>query len=91
MSHTQLTQIKDDALKAFNAAESTQELYSFKVQYLGKSGTLTEVMKLMAGLPKEEKPLLVGGGLEVEEGNAKIIVDSFILFDEVLKKTKKIF
>jgi DNA polymerase-3 subunit alpha len=41
-------------------------------------------------LLKEEKPLLVGGGLEVEEGNPKIIVDSFALFDEILKKTKKI-
>jgi DNA polymerase-3 subunit alpha len=41
-------------------------------------------------LLKEEKPLLVGGGLEVEEGNPKIIVDSFALFDEVLLKTKKI-
>jgi DNA polymerase III subunit alpha len=41
-------------------------------------------------LLKEEKPLLVGGGLEVEEGNPKIIVDSFALFDEVLRKTKKI-
>lgn len=39
---------------------------------------------------KEERPLLVGGSLEVEEGNSKIIVDSFALFDEVLKKTKKI-
>ena len=43
-----------------------------------------------AHLLKEEKPLLVGGGLEVAEGNPKIIVDSFALFDEVLRKTKKI-
>lgn len=43
-----------------------------------------------AHLLKEEKPLLVGGGLEVSEGNPKIIVDSFALFDEVLRKTKKI-
>ncbi|AGH95506.1 DNA polymerase III subunit alpha [Pseudobdellovibrio exovorus] len=41
-------------------------------------------------LLKEEKPVLIGGGLEVEEGNPKIIVDSFALFDEVLVKTKKI-
>lgn len=43
-----------------------------------------------AHLLKEDKPLLVGGGLEVSEGNPKIIVDSFALFDEVLRKTKKI-
>lgn len=41
-------------------------------------------------LLKEDKPLLVGGGLEVEEGNPKIIVDTFAQFDEVLRKTKKI-
>lgn len=43
-----------------------------------------------AHLLKEEKPLLVGGSLEAEEGHAKIIVDSFALFDEVLRKTKRI-
>jgi phenylalanyl-tRNA synthetase alpha chain len=57
MSNTQLTQIKDNALKAFGSAQNTTELYNFKVQYLGKSGALTEAMKLMATLPKEEKPL----------------------------------
>lgn len=56
MSQTQLTQIKDNALKAFQEAQTSQELYNFKVQFLGKSGALTEVMKLMATLPKEEKP-----------------------------------
>lgn len=57
MSQTQLTQIKENALKAFASAQNSQELYGFKVQYLGKSGSLTESMKMMATLPKEEKPL----------------------------------
>lgn len=57
MSQTQLTQIKENALKAFASAQNSQELYGFKVQFLGKSGSLTESMKLMATLPKEEKPL----------------------------------
>ena len=48
--------IRDEALKAFETATNTQELYNFKVKYLGKSGALTEVMKLMATLSKEEKP-----------------------------------
>lgn len=49
-------QIRDEALQAFESATSTQELYNFKVKYLGKTGALTEVMKLMATLSKEEKP-----------------------------------
>lgn len=57
MQNSQLSQIKDRAIKAFQTAETSQELYNHKVQFLGKSGELTEAMKLMATLPKEEKPL----------------------------------
>lgn len=53
----QLSAIKQNAIKAFQTAPNSQELYHAKVQYLGKSGALTEAMKLMASLPKEEKPL----------------------------------
>ncbi len=55
MSQSQLSQIKDNALKAFSQAQTSQELYNFKVQFLGKSGALTEAMKLMASLPNEVK------------------------------------
>ncbi|WP_347359478.1 phenylalanine--tRNA ligase subunit alpha [Bdellovibrio sp.] len=57
MSTTKLDSIKDTALAAFKAASSSKDLYDLKVQYLGKSGSLTEIMKEMASLPKEEKPL----------------------------------
>ena len=56
-SQQRLQDIKQSALKDFGRAQNSNELYQFKVQYLGKSGALTEVMKLMATLPKEEKPL----------------------------------
>ncbi|HRO68641.1 MAG TPA: DNA polymerase III subunit alpha, partial [Pseudobdellovibrionaceae bacterium] len=38
---------------------------------------------------REEKPILVAGQLEVEEGNAKIMVDSVVPFEEMMKKAKK--
>ena len=57
MQNQHLDQIKQEALKAFQNADNSQALYQQKVQYLGKSGSLTEAMKLMATLPKEEKPL----------------------------------
>ena len=41
------------------------------------------------GLLKAEKPLLVGGFLEGEDGGVKILVDSVILLEEALRKTKK--
>ena len=64
-----------------------------KVEDLTGSAELVifpDVYAKYAHLLKEDRPLLVGGGLEVSEGHAKIIVDSFALFDEVLRKTKKI-
>lgn len=85
MSQTQLTQIKDNALKSFQTAASSQELYNFKVQYLGKSGALTEAMKLMATLPKEEKPLF---GKQVNE--VKSFLESAYEQAEATLKNKEI-
>lgn len=39
---------------------------------------------------KEERPVLIGGNLEVNEGAVKIIVDTMAPFEDVLKKTKRI-
>lgn len=39
---------------------------------------------------KDERPLLIGGGLEVEEGNPKIFVDNIAPFDDIMKKTKRV-
>lgn len=69
MSSSRLDQIKEEALKAFQAAATTRDLYEQKVKYLGKSGLLTEVMKEMAALPKEEKPLF---GKRVNEVKAAL-------------------
>jgi phenylalanyl-tRNA synthetase alpha chain len=57
MSNAKLESIKDAALAAFQIAANSKDLYDLKVQYLGKSGSLTEIMKEMAQLPKDEKPL----------------------------------
>jgi DNA polymerase-3 subunit alpha len=40
-------------------------------------------------LIKDERPMLIGGLLEVEEGNAKIMVDTISPIEEALKKTKR--
>ncbi len=39
---------------------------------------------------KDERPVLLAGLLEVEEGNAKIIVDNISPLEEMLKKSKKV-
>lgn len=41
-------------------------------------------------LLKEERPVLVGGFLEVENDNPKIIVDSLLLLDDSLKRVRRL-
>lgn len=53
----QLAQIQLEAQSSFSQASSSSALYDQKVFFLGKNGTLTEIMKKMAGLTKEERPL----------------------------------
>ena len=46
----------DSALSALEAAGSAQELEALRVQYLGKKGELTAVLKMMGKLSPEERP-----------------------------------
>ncbi len=84
MSTTKLESIKENALAAFKAAPSSKDLYDLKVQYLGKSGSLTEIMKEMASLPKEEKPLF---GKKVNEVKA-VLEAAYSEAEEALKKNE---
>ncbi|HEX7674038.1 MAG TPA: phenylalanine--tRNA ligase subunit alpha [Bdellovibrio sp.] len=84
MSLTKLDSIKESALAAFKAAPGTKELYDLKVQYLGKSGSLTEIMKEMASLPKEEKPLF---GKKVNEVK-QVLEAAYTEAEESLKKSE---
>jgi phenylalanyl-tRNA synthetase alpha chain len=56
-AQSKLEAIKAEALAQIAAAPGSKELYDVKVVFLGKSGKLTEIMKDMASLSKEEKPL----------------------------------
>lgn len=82
MTTSQLDLIKNTALQAFQAAGDTKALYDLKVQYLGKSGSLTEIMKEMASLPKEEKPLF---GKKVNEVK-QLLEAAYTEAEEALKK-----
>ena len=54
----QLANIRAQALTAFEGAQSTAELDSLRVQYLGKKGELTAVLKMMGKLSAEERPAM---------------------------------
>lgn len=84
MSQALLESIKAEALKAFTEATTTTALYDHKVNFLGKQGKLTEVMKEMAKLPKEEKPLF---GKMVNEVKA-VLETAYNQAEDALKKAE---
>ena len=54
----QLAKIRAEALAAFAAAPDAAALDALRVQYLGKKGELTAVLKMMGKLSPEERPAM---------------------------------
>ena len=54
----QLAKIRAAALTALESAKDTAELDALRVQYLGKKGELTGVLKMMGKLSPEERPVI---------------------------------
>ena len=54
----QLAKIRSEALAAFASVKTPSELDALRVQYLGKKGELTAVLKQMGKLPPEERPAM---------------------------------
>ena len=47
--------LTDTALSAIKSAESIKTLDDIRVEYLGKKGSITEQLKALGKLPKEER------------------------------------
>ena len=54
----QLESLQSDALTAFGTAESLNDLQQLRVQYLGKKGALTEVLKGVGKLAPADRPVI---------------------------------
>ncbi len=54
----QLAKIRSEALAAFESAKTSAELDALRIQYLGKKGELTAVLKQMGKLSAEERPAM---------------------------------
>ena len=73
-----LQNIKDEALKAIEAADMPEKLNDVRVKFLGKKGELTAVLKGMKDVAPEDRPKV---GQMVNETRAAI--------EAVLEKIKK--
>jgi phenylalanyl-tRNA synthetase alpha chain len=54
----QLNNIKLEAVKMLSAVKSSAELENIRLQYLGKKGELTAILKGMGALTAEERPVI---------------------------------
>ena len=64
-----LQNIKDEALKAIEAADMPEKLNDVRVKFLGKKGELTAVLKGMKDVAPEDRPKV---GQMVNETRAAI-------------------
>ena len=48
--------LREEALRELAAAEDMAELQAWRIAYLGRKGRVSELMKLIGTLPKEERP-----------------------------------
>ncbi|PKR79239.1 phenylalanine--tRNA ligase subunit alpha [Halalkalibacillus sediminis] len=53
-----LQELKQEALEKIQAADDTKALQDVRVYYLGKKGQITDVLKGMGKLSKEERPVI---------------------------------
>lgn len=63
-----INEIELEALDKINQAKTKQEVEDLRVHFLGKKGVLTDILKSVSSLPKEEKPK-VGQAVNIVKKN----------------------
>ncbi|PSO48982.1 MAG: phenylalanine--tRNA ligase subunit alpha [Cyanobacteria bacterium SW_9_44_58] len=72
---TQLSQLKAEAQSAIASAENLDSLEQLRVQYLGKKGQLSQVLRGMGKLSDEERPRIGSLANEIKEAIQSAIED----------------
>ena len=89
----QLEAIRSAALEAINGTQTTAELDAVRVQYLGKKGELTAVLKQMGKLSPEGRPVMgqvandVRAALEVAIESQSAVLAEKALADKLAAET----
>lgn len=64
----ELHKIHEQAIIAVSAAQDASELEEVRLRYLGKKGSLTQILRGLGSLPAEDKPLVGSTANEVRSG-----------------------
>ncbi|SDW69001.1 phenylalanyl-tRNA synthetase, alpha subunit [Marinococcus luteus] len=82
-----LEELQQEALQQIEEAGDTKQLEQVRVKYLGKKGPITEVLRGMGQLSKEERPVVGQKGNEVREAiQERLEKKTKTLADEALKE-----
>ena len=81
-----LEKIKISAENDISSAVDMKTLFDVKVKYLGKSGEITELMKGMKNIPKEDRPAFG----KIVNDLRNVIETAFSSREEVLKNEERI-
>jgi phenylalanyl-tRNA synthetase alpha chain len=79
-----LLTIKNNAISLILETKSLQELEEIRIHFLGRNGEVTQLLKELPNIPKEDRPKVGGLSNEVK----RIIEDTIESREAALKKTK---
>lgn len=88
-----LEEIKKEALEKLNGVKKQDELDGIRVEFLGKKGRLTSILRSMGSLSKEERPIVGKLANEVREEIEKVLeekkkeLEEFLLLEKLKKET----
>lgn len=87
----ELEEIKELALKRIKETQSTDLLEQIRVEFLGKKGKITEVLKKLGTLPAEERPKIGSIANEIKEIITNTIQNHYqvVLEKEIQKKIEQ--
>ena len=83
-----LTQIKAEALKQIEASEQLERLNEIRVNYLGKKGQLTAVLKGMKDVAPEDRPKVGQMVNETREEIEKVLEASKVKMERALREAR---
>ena len=83
-----LNQLRSEFIERLNAIESTEDLEDLRVKYLGKKGLMTEALKGMGKLSKEERPVIGKLANEISDEMKEALVERKEKFQEALLRER---
>jgi len=84
-----ITELQQQAATAINAAQDIKVLEAIRIDYLGKKGRLTEILKTLANLSAEEKPK-VGQLINLAKRDISVLIEEKMLHLKELQLQKKL-